>query len=115
MVSFALMVLSNTRSIADFMLPFGVAQKPRYLTASYSGVMASGSSLYLTVTASVRLAVIPSIVISLVLAVFTWIPLQASKSWTAFMSCCIFASFCANSVMSSANSMWQNGAISGRP
>ena len=29
MVSFALMVLSNTRSIADFMLPFGVAQKPR--------------------------------------------------------------------------------------
>ena len=99
------MVLSNTRSIADFMLPFGVAQKPRYLTASDSGVVVSGSSLYVTVTASVRLAATPSTVISLVLVLLTGIPLQASNSWTAFISCCIFASFCASSVMSSANSM----------
>ena len=74
------MVLSNTRSIAAFMLPFGVAQKPKYRTASDSGVRVSGSSRYVTVTASVRLAAIPSIVISFVLVVFTWMPLQASNS-----------------------------------
>ena len=109
------MVLSNTRSIAAFILPFGVAQKPKYLTASDSGVRGNGSSRYVTVTASIRLATVPSIAISFVLVVFTWIPLQASNSWTAFMSCCIFASFCASSVMSSANSIWQNGAILGSP
>ena len=78
MVSFALMVLSNTKSLADFMLPFGVTQKTRYLTSSDSGVVVSGSSLYVTVTASVRLAATPSTVISLVLVVLTGIPLQDS-------------------------------------
>jgi hypothetical protein len=58
------MVLSNTRSITAFILPFGVAQKPKYLTASDSGVRDNGSSRYVTVTASVRLATIPSIAIS---------------------------------------------------
>ena len=71
MVSFDLMVLSNTRSIDDFMLSFGVDQNPKYLTASDSGVMVRGSSFYVTLTASVRLVATPSTVITLVLVVFT--------------------------------------------
>jgi hypothetical protein len=50
MVSFALRVLSNTRSIVDFILPFGMDQNPKYLTVSDSGVMVKGSSLYVTLT-----------------------------------------------------------------
>ncbi len=71
MVSFTLRVLSNTRSISDYMLPFGVAQNPKYLTSSDSGVMVKGSFLYVVLTVSVRLSATPSTVISFVFVVFT--------------------------------------------
>ncbi len=60
-------------------------------------------------------AATPSTVISFVFVVFSWMSLQDSNSWTVFRACWIFVSFCCNSVMSFANSMWQNGVILGRP
>ena len=84
-VSLVRRVLSMTRSMTAFILPFGVAQKPRYLTASVSGVTSKGMLLYSTRTGTFLSDVILSTIISFVFSVFTGIPLQVSNSWMTFI------------------------------